>query len=216
MRQFQQFRPLLSLEETMQKLNTNPDSIKMEESFTLPLFSLKPLVQVAEAEKPSKSNKVMVQFSEPFEKSVMVNTDPDDPSKPDIYDILDELGAEYLSKDVAEKAKLDWEERKPLHGRKVLGFLDGKLPDGKEFSLTYPLDNYNETASMDCDVEDDRPDEDYDPKELAMGIKIEKEHTSDEKVAAKICRDHLDEFPDYYTRLEKLEKKAKQDKAGDE
>lgn len=43
--------------------------------------------------------------------------------------------------------------------------------------------------------------------ELSMGIKVEKEHTSDEKVAKEIALDHLKELPDYYTRLKKMERK---------
>jgi hypothetical protein len=40
-------------------------------------------------------------------------------------------------------------------------------------------------------------------KELQKGLKVEREHTSDPKVARKIAMDHLTETPDYYTRLEK-------------
>jgi len=45
-------------------------------------------------------------------------------------------------------------------------------------------------------------------KELAMGIEIEKEHTSDETLATEIALDHLNEFPDYYTRLKKVEEQS--------
>ena len=48
----------------------------------------------------------------------------------------------------------------------------------------------------------------YDPKELAMGIKVEMEHTSDPLVAERISKDHLAEVPDYYTRLKKMEAEA--------
>jgi len=41
--------------------------------------------------------------------------------------------------------------------------------------------------------------------QLAKGIKIEKEHTSDMLVAKEIALDHLNELPDYYDRLEKME-----------
>jgi hypothetical protein len=54
------------------------------------------------------------------------------------------------------------------------------------------------------------PEDVFDPKELAMGIKIEHEHTNDPVTAEKIAKDHLSEFPDYYSRLTKLEKKAKE------
>jgi hypothetical protein len=41
-------------------------------------------------------------------------------------------------------------------------------------------------------------------KELAKGIKVEMEHTSDKKQAAKIAMDHLYEDPKYYTKLSKI------------
>jgi hypothetical protein len=40
-----------------------------------------------------------------------------------------------------------------------------------------------------------------DRNELQKGIKVEKEHTTDEKIAAKIALDHLSEDPKYYTKL---------------
>lgn len=44
-------------------------------------------------------------------------------------------------------------------------------------------------------------------KQLEKGIEIEKEHTKDEKVAEKIALAHIDERPDYYIQIDKLEKK---------
>jgi len=46
-----------------------------------------------------------------------------------------------------------------------------------------------------------------DPKELAMGIKVEMEHTTCPKTSKRIALDHLAELPDYYTRLAKMESK---------
>ena len=54
----------------------------------------------------------------------------------------------------------------------------------------------------------DRPDSDFDADELAMGIKIEKEHTDSEAVAKEIAKDHLAEIPNYYTLLVKMEEDA--------
>jgi hypothetical protein len=48
----------------------------------------------------------------------------------------------------------------------------------------------------------------YDPKEIAMGKKVEMEHTTIVAIAEKISQDHLAEFPDYYTRLKKMEAAA--------
>jgi len=46
--------------------------------------------------------------------------------------------------------------------------------------------------------------------ELQAGIGIEMEHTNDKKIAKRITLDHLAEFPDYYTRLIKMETEAEQ------
>lgn len=42
--------------------------------------------------------------------------------------------------------------------------------------------------------------------QLSKGIKAEQEHTEDLALAREIALDHLNEFPDYYDRLEKVEK----------
>jgi len=47
-----------------------------------------------------------------------------------------------------------------------------------------------------------------DPKELKMGIDVEKEHTDNPELARRIALDHLAEIPDYYTRLDKMEREA--------
>jgi predicted DNA-binding protein YlxM (UPF0122 family) len=44
--------------------------------------------------------------------------------------------------------------------------------------------------------------------QIKKGTEVEKEHTNDEEKAIEIAMDHVTEFPDYYDRLEKMEKKA--------
>lgn len=56
------------------------------------------------------------------------------------------------------------------------------------------------------------PDDQFNAEELAMGIKIEMEHTDDPDVAKSIAKDHLMEIKDYYTRLLKMEEEAKNEK----
>ena len=46
---------------------------------------------------------------------------------------------------------------------------------------------------------------DYDPAELAKGIKVEMEHTKDKATAEVIAKQHLAEVADYYTKLEKVD-----------
>lgn len=46
-------------------------------------------------------------------------------------------------------------------------------------------------------------------KELRIGTKVEMEHVNSKTLAKEIAMDHLVEFPDYYTRLKKMEEEAK-------
>ena len=41
----------------------------------------------------------------------------------------------------------------------------------------------------------------YDPEELAKGIKVEMEHTKYKAIAKIIASQHLQEDPEYYTKL---------------
>jgi len=52
------------------------------------------------------------------------------------------------------------------------------------------------------------PDRMFKKKQLAKGVKHEREHTMDPEIAKEIAKDHLAENPDYYTMLERAEKKA--------
>jgi len=47
----------------------------------------------------------------------------------------------------------------------------------------------------------------FNKKQLAIGTKIELEHTCDIKQAEQIAMDHLAESPDYYRELIKMERK---------
>lgn len=48
---------------------------------------------------------------------------------------------------------------------------------------------------------DDLPDYFFDPEQLRMGLEVEREHTTDPRLAREIAKDHLTEAKDYYTRL---------------
>ncbi len=56
---------------------------------------------------------------------------------------------------------------------------------------------------------DSRPDSDYNSTQLRNGIVIEMEHTDNIEIAKIIAKDHLDEFPDYYIELAKMEEKLR-------
>ncbi len=59
-------------------------------------------------------------------------------------------------------------------------------------------------------IADDRPDSSFNQKELNDGIIIELEHTDDKELSKDIAKDHLEEFPNYYTELKKMEDKLKE------
>lgn len=54
---------------------------------------------------------------------------------------------------------------------------------------------------------DKKNPKDFDPVQLAKGMKVESEHTSDSNIAKEIAMDHLTEDKDYYIKLKKIEKK---------
>ena len=54
-------------------------------------------------------------------------------------------------------------------------------------------------------AEDMSPTE-FDPKALAEGMEVEKEHTSDKAIQQRIAMDHLTEDPKYYEKLKTIEK----------
>ena len=61
-------------------------------------------------------------------------------------------------------------------------------------------------------VKDGITTKDVDPKELAMGVMVELEHTDDLETATRISLDHLAEFDTYYTALKKMEDSLKLEK----
>lgn len=63
---------------------------------------------------------------------------------------------------------------------------------------TYTPEEIAEKHGVDVEVINDQ---------IEKGMKVEKEHTSDEKLAREIALDHLLEMPDYYDKLEEMEKK---------
>lgn len=52
---------------------------------------------------------------------------------------------------------------------------------------------------------DEKRPADFDPAQLAQGVKVELEHTEDAARAMEIAMDHLTEDPDYYEKLKTIE-----------
>ena len=101
-----------------------------------------------------------------------------------------------------------------------LGLLGGYLlfsKEDEEKKDPKPLDNLDKAVANKIEIHgnpniliggkgDKLSPKDVDPFEYAKGLKVEKEHTTDEKVASEIALDHLAEDDKYYTHLEGIHK----------
>lgn len=86
----------------------------------------------------------------------------------------------------------------PIHGVEDCAMKEEKDPKGPVKKYKSP----KEIASKhNVSVEEIK-------KQLEMGIKVEGEHTSSKTAARITALQHLDEVPDYYTKLKKVEKKS--------
>ena len=65
------------------------------------------------------------------------------------------------------------------------------------------------TEQLSGGMADGKKPSEFDKEQLAAGLMVEMEHTDDPKLALEIAMDHLDEFPDYYEELDKMEAKLK-------
>ena len=105
---------------------------------------------------------------------------------------------------------------------------EGKEPLNKDPSKEYPVEaaqsNYQDSQNEEkrkkvCEkadkleggIADKSSPSEFDQGQLKIGIKIEMEHTKDKDIAKEIAMDHLKEIPDYYSRLDNMEDKAKKD-----
>jgi transcriptional antiterminator len=75
--------------------------------------------------------------------------------------------------------------------------MENKLKGGKADKLS-PKDI---AKKFDVSVKDVK-------NQIEKGKKVESEHTDDEEKQNEIASDHVSEFPDYYDRIEKMEKQA--------
>jgi len=144
--------------------------------------------------------KIALQLSDM--RSQTMNEDSDKDNYPD------QIGKKFKPKNQFPKKK-----KKPQSVVK-LGEEDEPIkPTGEYGSL---ISGNNIDNDIDIEMEDnleggladDKSVSDFDPKQLAMGLEVELEHTDDPKLALEIAMDHLVEIPDYYTHLDKMEREA--------
>jgi Protein of unknown function (DUF5661) len=80
----------------------------------------------------------------------------------------------------------------------------------------YQIDIKNFKDRIPGGVADGKPITNYDLKQLLLGIKWERVHTDkNNMVALELAMDHLEMIPDYYTRIERLERDCRSEKLQD-
>jgi len=67
------------------------------------------------------------------------------------------------------------------------------------------IDTENYHDQIEGGLADNKKPQDFDSEQLAMGLKVEMEHTDDPMIAIEIAMDHLTEMPNYYSELDKME-----------
>ena len=103
------------------------------------------------------------------------------------------------------KEPLDKEKLKKSAIEAAWSLLKAKIENATSFVDMTTVDDGSDKQQEGKAAEAGLTENDVDPDQLAMGIEVEKEHTSDEEEAKKIALDHLAEFPDYYTHLKEME-----------
>lgn len=61
---------------------------------------------------------------------------------------------------------------------------------------------------------DNVPDREFSAQKLTQGTKHEHEHTDNDQIAKEIAKDHLSEDPDYYEKVEEIEKGGRDERKG--
>ena len=71
-----------------------------------------------------------------------------------------------------------------------------------------PLPGSGEDEAIEGGLADGKEPMQYDNQQIIKGMEVEMEHTDDPKIALEIAMDHLEEIPNYYDHLDKMEKEA--------
>lgn len=107
------------------------------------------------------------------------------------------------------KARADYKRlQKESEGDKTLSPSDKKLFDRLHLFLKVLKPAAKKANNIPGGLADDKKPSDFDSKQLQKGTEVEKEHTEDPEVAKEIAMDHLTEDPEYYKKLETIERHA--------
>ena len=116
---------------------------------------------------------------------------------------------EQLSEEQWAELEDYWQKHQENEQRQGLGVLIGgglgAIPGG---IAGYHLGQKMAKDKLPGGLADNKSNAKYEAEELAEGAETELEHTDNFDTSVEIAKDHLEEHPDYYTRLENMEERA--------
>jgi hypothetical protein len=101
-----------------------------------------------------------------------------------------------------------WEQPEKYKGSVARIFAQQQLPSGALRMPVFKDIRSEKFASLMGGKADKKKPSDFNPKSIAQGMKVEREHTTNKATQKEIAMDHLTEDPKYYDKLKKMEKKA--------
>ena len=121
----------------------------------------------------------------------------------------DPIGKKFKPKrQFPKKKKKITTDVKLSEGEEEEGPETGQAPDFKDMPEPTEMPDGEDGNQIPGGKADEKDPVDFNPQQIMIGIGVEMEHTDDPKLALEIAMDHLMEIPDYYTRLDKMEKEA--------
>ena len=126
--------------------------------------------------------------------------------KPKLEDII--KNAQEILQGIGEKDELDaWVQDKITIAHHnmdaILGYMKSTQSDDQDGDLI--AGGNADKMSVDDIAKKHKVSPDSIKQQLEKGKKVELEHTDDSEKAEEIAMDHLEEMPDYYDRLDKME-----------
>ena len=114
--------------------------------------------------------------------------------------------------------KWDASARRFYDPSKALAMMEGKqfmapaVATGRMTALKHIIEQAAKKQAAEIlhgGLADNKPDSDFSPTTLAQGKQHEHEHTGNDQIAKEIAKDHLQEDPGYYKKIEQIEGEVK-------
>jgi hypothetical protein len=123
----------------------------------------------------------------------------------------DEYGSNETEQDIRPEDVYELLRDNPhLSDQKLHDWSDYKDYDKEKVEeMVYRIAAKNAAELIPGGKAEGKPASDFPSDQIQKGVGVEKEHTPNPAMAKEIAKDHLEEFPNYYTALDEMETKLK-------